>query len=122
MTDAPTSASTSERTEVDRVARLLMDEWERVEGAAPTTSYVATFADMARVIVRDRGAQDATHAEQMKGLRQSRDHFRHLGEKRADRAEAADAEVERLLGMLNTLGICPKDGESMPCMTCGAGL
>jgi len=31
-------------------------------------------------------------------------------------------EVERLTNMLNQLGFCPKDGESMPCMTCGAGL
>ena len=36
--------------------------------------------------------------------------------------EALLDEVERLSKMLLTLGFCPKDGDSMPCMTCGAGL
>jgi hypothetical protein len=31
-------------------------------------------------------------------------------------------EVARLTKILNDLGFCSKDGESMPCMTCGAGL
>lgn len=31
-------------------------------------------------------------------------------------------EVERLSSILLALGFCPKDGESMPCLTCGAGL
>jgi hypothetical protein len=48
-----------ERAETNRVARLLMAEWERVEGRATTTSYVATFADMARVILRDRAQASA---------------------------------------------------------------
>jgi hypothetical protein len=33
-----------------------------------------------------------------------------------------DDEVARLRTMLWALGFCPNDGESMPCMTCGAGL
>jgi hypothetical protein len=40
-----------------------------------------------------------------------------------------EEEIKRLLvtyevttQRLNELGICPKDGEAMPCMTCGAGL
>lgn len=37
--------------EVDRVARLLMEAWEVAEGYYPTASYVATFTDMARVVV-----------------------------------------------------------------------
>lgn len=39
-----------------------------------------------------------------------------------ERAEKAEAEVERLTAMLGALGFCPKDGDSMPCLTCGAGL
>ena len=41
--------------EVNRVARILMDAWEKVEGKPVNVSYVATFADMARAIVDDRG-------------------------------------------------------------------
>lgn len=47
-------AESAERVEVDRVARLLMAEWERVEGRPVNTSYVATFVDMARVVIADR--------------------------------------------------------------------
>lgn len=43
-----------DRDEVDRVARLLMAAWEQAEGRAPTVSYVATFADMARAVIADR--------------------------------------------------------------------
>lgn len=35
---------------------------------------------------------------------------------------AACAEAERLTALLAVLGFCPKDGDSMPCFTCGAGL
>ena len=31
-------------------------------------------------------------------------------------------EQDRLTEMLNTLGFCPTDGESLPCLVCGAGL
>jgi hypothetical protein len=34
----------------------------------------------------------------------------------------AEAEVDRLTRMLSALGFCVTDGESLPCMTCGAGL
>lgn len=53
-------AATSDRfpgepdTEVDRVARLLMGAWERAEGKRVNPSYVATFVDMAKVMVADR--------------------------------------------------------------------
>jgi hypothetical protein len=50
--------------EVNRVARVLMAEWERAEGKPVSASYVATFADMARVVIADRRAQhDAEKAE-----------------------------------------------------------
>jgi hypothetical protein len=41
------------RDEVDRVARLLIAEWERVEHKPVNVSYVSTFADMARVVIAD---------------------------------------------------------------------
>lgn len=41
-------------TEVDRVARLLMAEWERVEKTSVNTSYITTFCDLARVVIADR--------------------------------------------------------------------
>lgn len=41
------------KREVDRVARALMAEWERVEGPIVGTSYVATFADLARVAIAE---------------------------------------------------------------------
>lgn len=31
-------------------------------------------------------------------------------------------EVQRLEQLLADLGFCPKDGDPMPCLTCGAGL
>jgi uncharacterized coiled-coil protein SlyX len=41
-------------TEVDRVARLLMAEWERVEKNPVNVSYIATFCDLARAVIADR--------------------------------------------------------------------
>ena len=38
------------RVEVDRIARVLIAEWERVEGKVGV-SYVANFADMARAVI-----------------------------------------------------------------------
>jgi hypothetical protein len=46
------------REEVDRVARMLIAEWERVEGRRVNVSYVATFADLARVVAADRARED----------------------------------------------------------------
>lgn len=36
--------------------------------------------------------------------------------------ETSSQEAERLQRMVSDLGFCPKDGEAMPCFTCGAGL
>jgi hypothetical protein len=47
MSDVP------DDTEVDRIARLLMAEWARVEHVAVNTSFIATFADMARAVIAD---------------------------------------------------------------------
>lgn len=46
--------ATPENAEIDRVAQLLMDEWERVEGKPVNASYVATFVDMARTVIADQ--------------------------------------------------------------------
>ena len=35
---------------VNKIAKMLIDEWERVEGERVNITRVATFADMARVI------------------------------------------------------------------------
>jgi len=45
-----------DKSEVDRVARLLMEAWQQAEGLPVSTSYVATFADMARAVIADREA------------------------------------------------------------------
>lgn len=47
-------------SEVDRVARLLIAAWERAEGKQVNVSYVATFVDMAKVVVADREASAAS--------------------------------------------------------------
>lgn len=47
------------RDEVNRLARVLMDEWQRSEGAPVGSSYVATFADMARALLANQ--YRATH-------------------------------------------------------------
>ena len=44
------------RAEVDRVARLLIAEWERIEKKPVNVSYVANFADMARVVIADKAS------------------------------------------------------------------
>ncbi len=49
-----------ERTEIDRVAGLLIAEWERVERKPVNVSYIATFADMARAVIADTAAREAT--------------------------------------------------------------
>lgn len=54
----PLLADTADRfpgpppTETDRLARLMIAAWEKAEGPV-TPSYVATFADMAKVVVAD---------------------------------------------------------------------
>jgi hypothetical protein len=40
--------------EVNRVAGILIAEWERVENARVNVSYIATFVDLARVAINDR--------------------------------------------------------------------
>lgn len=40
--------------EVNRMAVLLMDEWERVEHEKVSASFVATFVDLARAVIIDR--------------------------------------------------------------------
>ena len=69
---------TPERAELDRVANLLMAEWERVEGAPVGASYVATFVDMARVVIRDQGGQcNAEHPQFGKRCTEEGDHDFH---------------------------------------------
>lgn len=50
------------RGEVDRVARLLMTEWERAERKAINVSYIATFVDLARVVSDDQAQARRTLA------------------------------------------------------------
>lgn len=52
-------SSHPQRDEIDRVAKILIAAWAKAEPTHPVTlhpvSYVATFADMARAVVEDRG-------------------------------------------------------------------
>ncbi len=50
----PVTGAVPGLAEVDRVTRLLMAEWERVEEKPVSASFVATFADMGRVVIADR--------------------------------------------------------------------
>lgn len=56
---APGSAFPIDRakSELDRMTRILMTAWETAEGARVGVTYVATFADMARAVLDDRGVQ-----------------------------------------------------------------
>ena len=54
----PTEREAGDVGEVDRVARVLMTEWERVEREPVTASYVATFADMARAVIADHAERE----------------------------------------------------------------
>lgn len=58
----PADPGSIPRHEVDRVARLLMAEWERVEGKPINVSYIATFADLARVVAADQARTRQEHA------------------------------------------------------------
>lgn len=40
--------------EVIHIANVLMDAWFKAEGNRVSTSYVATFVDMARAVIADR--------------------------------------------------------------------
>ncbi len=58
------------RDDVDAVARILMDAWERAEGSRVGLSYIATHADMARALIasdwlaaREAAAREAVLAE-----------------------------------------------------------
>jgi len=42
-----------DNTEVNRIARILMDAWEKAEGKPVNASYVATFVDMAKAVIAD---------------------------------------------------------------------
>lgn len=64
----------------EEIARLLMAEWERVEGPV-SSSYVANFADMARAVepaIKAKALQDAAlEAENSLRPYASRDSFVH---------------------------------------------
>lgn len=48
---------------INKYAKIMMDEWWRVEGAPPSASYVANFADMARAVLTeiDNELEEAKH-------------------------------------------------------------
>lgn len=61
---AKQDAAVPSRDEVNRVANLLIAEWERIERKKVNVSYVSNFADMARVVISDRKAKcDASETE-----------------------------------------------------------
>lgn len=43
-----------DKSEVNRLARVMMTAWEKAEGKPVNVSYVATFVDMARAVVSDK--------------------------------------------------------------------
>lgn len=47
-------AESPEKRELNRVANLLIAEWNRVEMKPVSPSFVATFVDMARVVIADK--------------------------------------------------------------------
>lgn len=49
--------------EINRIARVLIAEWERVERKPVNISYYATFADMARAMVADRRSEATLRAD-----------------------------------------------------------
>src|SRR5690606_37447440 len=62
------------RDEINRIARMLMDAWAKAEPSHAVTlhhvSYIATFVDMARAVVADRGAErDALQAKLAEAVR-----------------------------------------------------
>lgn len=90
-----------ERAEVDRVARILIAEWRRVEHKPVNISYVATFADMARAVVTDRGqvvpGLDADDRAALRWMREFID----------DETCSHDAGAGRALGLLDRLLSAP---------------
>lgn len=59
-----------------------------------------------------------TQLQDAEGTRPTVEEFEEAATDAAEYAEKA----ERYYDMLIKLGFCPKDGESLPCMACGAGL
>lgn len=52
---------------VNKLAWVLIREWERVENTRVSPSYMATFADMARAILRDENSDDVLSALETAG-------------------------------------------------------
>lgn len=75
--------------EVNRLARVLMSEWERVEGKPVSISYVATFADMARAVLADLGAWKQVEWSSRIACSQKSYFERDAGVKRAERDGSA---------------------------------
>lgn len=59
---AQPSDEAATRDDVNRVARILIDEWERVERKPVYVAYIATFADMARAVLAQSSGRGADHA------------------------------------------------------------
>jgi hypothetical protein len=102
---AAMSSRVGRRADVNRVARLLIAEWERVEGKPVNVSYIATFVDMARAVLGDRPPLDPVHIEVLRGmLAEARgllsDRAEMLEEARAK--DAPPARLERLRGFVAT--------------------
>ncbi|MBB4618638.1 hypothetical protein [Sphingomonas abaci] len=80
MTDTTTDAAEArarEVREIDRIGTLLLNEWKRVDPSSGValhpTSYIANFADMARVVIADRLA--TAEAASGAGEREWRGHY-----------------------------------------------
>jgi len=58
---------TPENDELNRVAKLLISEWERVERKPVNVSYWATFVDLARAAIADRATIAQARAEARSG-------------------------------------------------------
>ena len=93
---------TPEIDELNRIARLLISEWERVERKPVNVSYVATFVDLARAVIADRAA--STHAPAVDRAPQSCDHGVSFDPRAAKGLSAS--EIEQRWPRL--YGACPK--------------
>jgi hypothetical protein len=113
----------AETREVERLRELAERNWQSWEHEATeharTLSQHAVYGKPETGKPLSEGENRRFEAAVERGLRKRAEDQRDAEKARVD---AAEAEVERLTRMLSALGFCVTDGESLPCMTCGAGL
>lgn len=118
MSDPTPAAVTLSEEERDSLCDAVMDYQHGHGMTAPERfdKYIT------RAVKRIITAREAAVRARLTAAERDRDLAESQANNLAEDVIVLERERDRLIAILAELGFCPKDGEPMPCMTCGAGL